>query len=52
MNDEQLSVTLWRATHCDGGDCAVEPVDDTALAKEVVEVRLLAKGIQAFDEMA
>jgi len=30
------------------GYCAVEPVNDTALAKEIVGIRLLAKGVQAF----
>lgn len=48
MDDEQLSVALWRAAHCDGSYRAVEPVDDTAPAKEIVEISLLANSVQAF----
>jgi len=48
MYHEQLSVTLWRTTQCDGGNGAVEPVNHLALAKEVVGIRLLGRGVKVF----
>ena len=48
VDHEQLSVGLWRTFQRDGSYSASERVNDSALAKEVIVIRLLGSGVKVF----
>jgi len=50
VDDEQLCVALWRAAQSDGGDGVMEHVDNTAFTNEIIEIRLLGRDVEVFDE--
>lgn len=49
VDNEQLCVALWRATQSDGGDGAMEHVDNTAFTDKIVEIRLLRRDVEVFN---
>jgi hypothetical protein len=49
VDHEQPSITLRRTARCDGGYSLVKPVNDSALAKELIVIRFLGSGVEVFE---
>lgn len=48
MNDEQMSVTLRRTARCYRSYSGVKPIDNSALAEQVIEISLPGSVIKVF----